>query len=389
MNTPSKKLGFCTRAIHGGLEPDPGTGAIMTPVFLTSTYVQSEPGKHKGYEYSRSGNPTRSALEANLASIEGGNFALAFSSGLGATNTVLNLLKSGDHVVSGDDVYGGTYRLFRNVYEQFGVRFTFVDTSDLDALRDAVTPETKLVWLESPTNPLLKITDLSAASEIAHSAGALCCIDNTFASPFLQRPLELGSDLVVHSTTKYLGGHSDVVGGAVVMNDPEIRARLAFFQNAVGATPGPLDCFLVLRGIKTLGLRMRQHCANAARIASYLAGHSRVEKVYYPGLATHPGHKIARKQMSDFGGIVSLEVKGGLEAARKFVSAAEIFALAESLGGVESLIEIPAVMTHASIPAAERRKAGLADGLVRLSVGIEDVEDLVADLERALELSGG
>ncbi len=378
------KWGFDTLAVHGGTPPDPLTGAVMTPVYLTSTYVQEAPGKHKGYEYSRTGNPTRTALQNSLASLEGARFGLAFASGLSATNTVLNLFQKGDHILCGDDVYGGTYRLFKRVFEQYGVEFSFLDTRDLEALENAIKPNTRLLWLESPTNPLLKITDLRLASEIAHRHGVLVCVDNTFATPYLQNPLDLGADLVVHSTTKYLGGHSDVVGGAIATNREDLYERLAFFQNAVGAVPGPLDCFLVLRGIKTLALRMRKHCENARAIAQYLKGHPRVERVYYPGLPEHEGHTIALRQMRDFGGMVSFEVKGGVENALRVATGTRLFALAESLGGVESLIEVPALMTHASVPPEERERAGLKDGLIRLSVGIEDPQDLITDLDTAL-----
>lgn len=383
MHTPHEH-GFGTKAVHAGQEPDPSTGAIMTPVYMTSTYVQTSPGVHKGYEYSRTHNPTRTALEKNLAALEGGTHGLCFSSGLGATNTVLDLLSSGDHVVAGNDLYGGTYRIMRRVFERFGLRFTFVDTTDAQRVADAWTPATKMLWIETPSNPLLRITDIAACTAIAKARGGISVVDNTFATPCLQRPLALGADLVLHSVTKYLGGHSDVVGGAVVLRDDALAERLRFLQNAVGATPGPMDSFLVLRGTKTLHLRMERHCANASRIATWLVRHPAVSHVHFPGLASHPQHALAAKQMSGFGGMVSFEVHGGIEASRKVAERVRLFALAESLGGVESLLDHPAIMTHASIPAEERRKAGLADGLLRLSVGIEDVEDLLADLDHAL-----
>ena len=375
---------FATNAVHAGQEPDPSTGAIMTPVYMTSTYVQASPGVHKGYEYSRTHNPTRTALEKNLAALEGGKHGLCFSSGLAAENTVLDLLSPGDHVVAGNDLYGGTYRIMRRVFEKFGVRFTFVDTTDAQNVAAAWQPATKMLWIETPSNPLLRITDIAACAAIAKQRGGLCLVDNTFATPCLQRPLALGADLVLHSMTKYLGGHSDVVGGAVITSDDALHDRIRFLQNACGATPGPMDCFLVLRGTKTLHLRMERHCANAAQIAKWLEAHAAVTKVYYPGLASHPQHALAAKQMCGMGGMVSFEVRGGLEASRKVAERVRLFALAESLGGVESLLDHPAIMTHASIPPAERHAAGLADGLLRLSVGIEDVADLVADLETAL-----
>ncbi len=373
---------FSTRAIHAGQPPDPSTGAIMTPIYQTSTYVQEAPAKHKGYEYARTGNPTRTALEANLAALESARFGVCFASGCAAANTVMNLLRAGDHVVAGDDLYGGTYRLFTKVFEKYGLTFTFVNTSDLDATARAFRRETRMVWVETPSNPLLRITDLAAVAKLAHDRGALAVADNTFATPYLQRPIELGCDLVVHSTTKYLGGHSDVVGGAVLLNDEELRKQLGFYQNAVGAVPGPMDCFLTLRGTKTLAVRMERHCENAERIARHLAEHPMVAYVNYPGHDRHPGHEIARRQMARFGGMISFELKASLEQSVRFVSSTRVFSLAESLGGVESLIEHPASMTHASIPRELRQKSGLADGLIRLSVGIEDVEDLIEDLER-------
>jgi cystathionine gamma-lyase len=361
----------------------------MTPIFNSATFVQAEPGKHKGYEYSRSGNPTRTALEACLASLEGGKHGLAFSSGSGAHATALHLLTPGDHVVCGDDVYGGTYRLFENVFRHSaGIETTFVPLEDPASLAAALRPNTRMVWLETPTNPLLRIIDLRACINIAADAGVPVWVDNTFATPALQRPLEMGATAVVHSTTKYLNGHSDVVGGAIVVNDSELHTRLAYLQNAIGAVPGPNDAWLVLRGIKTLDVRMERHCKNAALVAEFLALHSRVSRVNYPGRPDHPQHGIAARQMRGFGGMVSFELKGGLEVARRVVSSTRLFSLAESLGGVESLIEAPALMTHASIPRELRLERGLADGLVRLSVGIEDPADLISDLEQALAKAG-
>ncbi|HWP60676.1 MAG TPA: cystathionine gamma-synthase [Candidatus Acidoferrales bacterium] len=376
--------GFATRAIHVGQEPEPATGAITVPIYQTSTFAQSAPGVHKGYDYSRTDNPTRSALQAALASLESAAYCLAFSSGMGAATTAMLLFKQGDHVVSSRDVYGGTYRLFMRVLRDFGLSFSFVETSNVAEIERAMTRQTRLVWIESPTNPLLRITDIAAAAAVAHKYGALCLVDNTFASPFFQRPLELGADLVLHSTTKYLAGHADVVGGAICLNDRRLYERLKFLQNAAGATPSPFDCFLTLRGMKTLALRMLAHASNARQVAEFLRDHPRVRRVYYPGLAEHPGHEVAASQMDGFSGIVSFEVKGGLREARRVLARLRLFKIAESLGGVESLVELPAVMTHASIPKEERKKAGLADGLIRLSVGIENVEDLLGDLKRAL-----
>ena len=377
---------FETRAVHAGQEPDPQNGAVMTPVYFTSTYKQDAPAQpRQGYEYSRTSNPTRTALEQNLAALENGAWGLCFSSGLAATNALCDRLVPGDHVVAGNDLYGGTYRLFSKVFERYGIRFTYTDTGDARALEKAIEEKTKYVYLETPTNPLLRITDIAQAAKIAHARNKLVVVDNTFATPFLQRPLELGADLVLHSLTKYLGGHSDVVGGALIGKDPALRGELAFFQNAVGGTPGPMDAFLVLRGTKTLALRMERHCANAAALAKHLEKHAFVAKVIYPGLSSHPQHALAKKQMAGFGGMLSFELKGGgVEAANTFASSTKLFTLAESLGGVESLCEVPASMTHASIPAEIRRAQGLADGLVRLSVGIEHVDDLVADVDQAL-----
>jgi len=378
-------LKFSTRAIHAGQSPDPHTGAIMTPVFLTSTYVQETPGVHQGYEYSRTGNPTRNALEANLASLEEADHGLCFASGLAATDAVLKLFKSGDHIIAGDDLYGGTHRIFTQIYGQFGLTFDFVDASDPAMVSAAIRENTRMVWLETPTNPLLKITDISKVAEICAASDLMLVVDNTFATPCLQRPITLGADLVVHSTTKYLGGHSDVVGGALITSSDELQERLAFIQNASGAIPGPLDCFLTLRGTKTLDVRMKRHCKNAQIIAGWLDEDPRIERVYYPGLEDHPGHDIATRQMSAPGGMVSFQLKGDSEQeAREMVSRTEVFTLAESLGGVESLIEHPVSMTHGAIPREARLEAGLSDSLIRLSVGIEDVIDLQEDLDRAI-----
>ena len=383
-SSDDKELGFSTRAVHAGQSPDPATGAIMTPVYLTSTYVQEWPDKHKGYDYARTVHPTRDALQKNLASLEGAKFGLCFASGMAATSTVIEALNPGDHVVCGNDLYGGTYRVFTKVFARFGVTFTFVDATDAKAVEAAFTPKTKLVWLESPSNPLLRITDIRLLSKLAHGKKAKVVVDNTFASPALQNPLALGADVVVHSSTKYIGGHSDVIGGAILTSDEELHKEYKFLQNSVGAVPGPLDCFLLLRSTKTLALRVARHCENAAVVAKHLLSHPEVSKVHYPGLPTHPGHELAKGQMSGFGGMISLELKGDIERAKRMISSCEVFSLAESLGGVESLISHPASMTHGSIPREERLKAGLSDGLVRLSVGIEDVKDLTADLDRAL-----
>jgi cystathionine gamma-lyase len=376
------KLGIETLAIHAGQRPDPTTGAVMTPVYLTSTYVQPSPGVHKGYEYSRTQNPTRHALQDCLAALEGGKHGLAFASGLAATDCVLHLLDAGDHVVASDDVYGGTFRIFDKVFRRLGITFDYVDMSDARNVARALRRETKLVWIESPTNPMLKIVDLAEVARISKGHGARTVVDNTFATPYLQRPLEHGIDVVAHSTTKYLNGHSDVIGGALVTSDPELHDRLKFLQNAVGGVPSPLDSFLVLRGLKTLHVRMDRHGENALAIARWLERHPQVERVTYPGLASHPQHALAKRQMSGFGGMLTFVVRGGLEAARRFLEAVEIFACAESLGGVESLIEHPAIMTHASVPADTRAKLGIDDGFIRISAGIEKVDDLLADLER-------
>ncbi len=374
-----------TKFIHAGMEPDPSTGAIMTPVYMTSTYVQEAPGVNKGYEYARSQNPTRKALEEALATIENGQYGLAFSSGVAATDAVLKLLSPGDEVVTGNDLYGGTYRLFTKVFERFGIKFTYVDMGSLDAVEAAMSPATKLIWLETPTNPLMNIGDIAAISNIARSQGALLCVDNTFASPYLQNPLDNGADIVMHSSTKYLGGHSDVIQGALIVNDKGLFDQLYFIQKSCGAVPGPMDCFLVLRGIKTLHLRMQRHCENGEKIAHWLRNHPKVGKVYWCGFEDHPGYAVAKKQMRGFGGMMSFELKdNSVEAAKKVLSGTHLFSLAESLGGVESLINHPASMTHASIPREERIKNGLSDSLIRLSVGVEDAEDLIEDLARAI-----
>ena len=374
---------FETLAIHAGQPPDPATGAIMTPIYQTATYVQSDVGVHKGYEYSRTGNPTRTALESCLAALEGARFGLAFASGMAATDALLRLVQAGEHVLVGDDVYGGTYRLFDKVLKDYGLVFSYVDLADLDAVRESIRPETRLLWLETPTNPLLKVADIRAISELVSRLNprVQIAVDNTFATPFLQQPLALGAHYVVHSTTKYLGGHSDVVGGAILTSDPDAYQRLKFLQNAIGAVPGPLDCWLVLRGLKTLAVRMERHCANAYRVAEFLSNHPAVERVFFPGLPGDRSHAVAARQMRDFGGMVSFVVVGGEVAARKVVTGTRIFALAESLGGVESLIEHPASMTHASVAGSE---LAVDPGLIRLSVGIEHAEDLIADLDQAL-----
>lgn len=375
---------FETRAIHAGCEPDSGTGAIMTPIFQTSTYVQESPGKHKGYDYSRTHNPTRTALEKNIASLEEGKYGLAFSSGMSAISTITQMLNAGDHIICSDDVYGGTFRLFDKVLKKFNLEFDFIDLTSLQSLERYIKNTTKLVWLESPSNPLLKLIDIEATARTAKSHGIITVVDNTFATPFFQKPLKLGADIVMHSTTKYLNGHSDVIGGALVMNDQGLYDKLQFLQNAAGGVPGPFDCFLVLRGIKTLAIRMERHAENALKIAQFLENHPKVKKVIYPGLSSHPQHELAKKQMTGFGGIVTFFIKGGLEAARKFLERVKVFSLAESLGGVESLIEHPAIMTHASLPKEVREKIGISDELIRVSVGIENIDDLIDDLKNAL-----
>ncbi|WP_421784500.1 cystathionine gamma-synthase [Hyphobacterium sp.] len=377
---------FATRCIHAGQSPDPTTGAIMTPIYQTSTYVQTSPGEFiENYDYSRSANPTRTALEANIASLEGGRHGIAFSSGVASLAACIHLLKSGDHVLLCDDVYGGTFRMFNNVFAQLGIEFSRVDMTDFDATHAAMTEKTKLVWLETPTNPTLKVVDIEAVAQIAHEGGALCVADNTFASPYLQNPLALGADIVSHSCTKYLGGHSDLVGGILVTADDELADKLHYIQNAVGAVPAPMDCFLLLRSTKTLHVRMERHCENAGRIADWLVGRKGISDVIYPGLKSHPQHAIAAKQMRGFGGMITVTLEGGLPASRKFLESLQIFSLAESLGGVESLVEHPAIMTHASVDADKRAALGIDDGLVRLSCGIEDGDDLIADLEQALD----
>ncbi|MBX7135416.1 MAG: PLP-dependent aspartate aminotransferase family protein [Fimbriimonadaceae bacterium] len=373
-----------TLAVHAGVEPDPLTGAVMTPIYQTSTYAQAGPGEHKGYEYSRTDNPTRTPLQRCLAELEAGKHGLVFGSGMASIDAVVNLLDSGDHVVAGDDLYGGTYRLFTKVAARRGIEFSFVPVQDLDRVEAALTPKTKLVWIESPTNPMLNLCDIRAISDLAKSRGALLGVDNTFATPYNQRPLELGAHIVMHSMTKYLNGHSDVVMGCLVVRDPELNARLKFLQNSIGGVSAPMDCFLALRGIKTFGLRMARHNENGMRLAQWLARHPKVERVIYPGLTSHPQHDLARAQMSGFGGMLTFFVKGGLEEARAVLGRVKLCALAESLGGVETLIEHPAIMTHASVPPEIRREIGLHDNLIRLSAGIEAPEDLEADLDQAL-----
>ena len=380
-------LGFGTRAIHAGQSPDPTTGAVMTPVYYTSTYAQQGPGDHKGFEYSRSHNLTRYALEGNLASLEGASGSgggLCFASGLAATSTLMQLFDAGTHVIACDDLYGGTFRLFDKVYRRLGFEFTYVDPlGGAAAVLAAVRPNTKLVWVETPTNPMLKLVDIAAVAEVCQKHEILLAVDNTFMTPYFQRPLELGADIVAHSLTKYLNGHSDVVGGALIVKDPGLRERLAFLQNASGAVPSPMDCFLIVRGTKTLHVRMDRHESNARALAAWLSEHPQVDKAIYPGLASHPQHALARRQQRGFGGMISFVLRGGLDESRRFLSACQVFTLAESLGGVESLIEHPAIMTHASVPAENRARLGIADGFIRLSVGIEDYSDLRADLERA------
>jgi cystathionine beta-lyase/cystathionine gamma-synthase len=377
------KLG--TKFIHAGAEPDPSTGAIMTPIYQTSTYVQAAPGQHKGYEYARSQNPTRKALEDALAAIENAKYGLAFSSGVAATDAVIKLLAPGDEVIAGADMYGGTYRLFTKIFEKFGIKFHYVDMREVGNIEKAINANTKLIWTETPTNPLMNITDIAAVSALAKKNNILLCVDNTFASPYLQNPMDLGADIVMHSSTKYLGGHSDVIQGALMMNDADLREKLYFIQKSCGAVPGPMDCFLVLRGIKTLHVRMQRHCENGEKIAHHLRNHAAVAKVYWCGFEDHPGYAVASKQMRGFGGMMSFTLKDdSVENAKRVLSSTRTFALAESLGGVESLINHPASMTHASIPREERIKNGLTDSLIRLSVGIEDVEDLIEDLDRAI-----
>ncbi|XVJ66992.1 MAG: cystathionine gamma-synthase [Lacibacter sp.] len=374
-----------TKVIHAGAHPDPSTGAIMTPIYQTSTYVQEAPGVNKGFEYARSQNPTRKALEEAVAEIENGKFGLVFGSGVAATDAVLKLLSPGDEIIAGNDLYGGTYRLFTKVFEKFGFKFIYVDNTNTENVKAAVTAKTKLIWVETPTNPLMNIADIKAIAAIGKQAGALVCVDNTFASPYLQNPLDLGADIVMHSSTKYLGGHSDVIQGCLVMNDAALREQLYFIQKSCGAVPGPMDCFLVLRGIKTLAVRMRAHCENGEKIAHWLKAHPKVGKVYWPGFTDHPGYEVAKAQMRGFGGMISFVLKDdSVEEAKRVLSSTKVFSLAESLGGVESLINHPASMTHASIPREERIKNGLSDSLIRLSVGIEDADDLIEDLKQAI-----
>lgn len=382
-----KHMKEATKYIHAGVEPDPGTGAIMTPIYQTSTFVQSAPGQHKGFEYARSQNPTRFALERAIAEIEHGRHGLVFSSGVAATDAVMKLLQPGDEVIAANDMYGGTYRLFTKVFEKFGIRFTFINMQDAAKIEQAISANTKLIWLETPTNPLMNITDIAAVTAIAANKGIKVCVDNTFASPYLQNPMDLGADIVMHSATKYLSGHSDVIQGALVMKDDTLRDDLYFIQKSCGAVPGPMDCFLVLRGIKTLHVRMQRHCENGEKLAHFLRDHKKVAKVYWPGFEDHPNHEVAKKQMKGFGSMLSFELKDDSdENTRRVLSSTKIFALAESLGGVESLINHPASMTHASIPREERLKHGLRDGLIRLSIGIEDVDDLMEDLNQAIGL---
>ncbi|HEY4036346.1 MAG TPA: cystathionine gamma-synthase [Ktedonobacteraceae bacterium] len=375
---------FSTKAIHVGQEPDPTTGAVMTPIYQTATYAQTGMSEHKGYEYARTGNPTRTALEACIAALENGRYGLAFASGLAAEQAVLSLLSAGDHIVSSDDLYGGTYRLFERVMRRYNVETSYVRTNAIADYEKAIRPNTKLLWLETPTNPLLRLVDIRAIADIAHRHNVRLVVDNTFASPYFQRPLDLGADIVVHSTTKYINGHSDVIGGMLVMKDDEVYQNLEFYQNAAGAVPGPFDAWLTLRGVKTLAVRMRQHAENAYTIARFLSEHPRVEKVYYPGLPSHPDHELAKRQMSGFGGMVSFQFKGTLAEVDETVRRFKVFIFAESLGGIESLVCHPASMTHGAIPASVREASGLTDTLLRLSVGIEDSEDLLADLNQAL-----
>lgn len=377
--------GFNTRSIHGGQDNDPLTGAVTTPIYQTSTFGQEEPGVHKGFCYSRTDNPTRKSLEDNLASIEEARYGLAFASGLAAVNTVLNLLKSGDHVLTTQELYGGSYRIFTKLYKKFGIDFSFVNTTKLDEVEKAFRPNTKLLWLETPSNPLLTVTDIQACAALAKRRGVTVLVDNTFATPVLQQPLKLGADISLHSTTKYINGHSDVIGGALLTDSKELHENLKFFQNAVGAIPGPQDCYLVLRGTKTLALRVERHCANARRVAHYLAEHDKIARVYFPGLPSHPQHELAKRQQRDFGAMVSFELAADVETTKRFTRDLQLWTVAESLGGPKSLLCHPASMTHASVEPEVRRQVGIADGLLRLSVGLEDVEDLIADLDQALQ----
>lgn len=376
---------FGTKAIHAGAEPDPSTGAIMTPIFQTSTYVQESPGKNKGYGYARGKNPTREALQKNIAALENGKHCLCFSSGMGATDAVMKLLRPGDEVITGDDLYGGSYRMFTKIFENYGIKFHFINLTNADNIKKYINSNTKLIWAETPTNPTMQIIDIAACAKIAKENKLILTVDNTFASPYLQNPLDLGADIVMHSATKYLGGHSDVVMGTLITNDTKLHEQLYFILNTCGANPGPMDCFLVMRGIKTLHLRMERHCFNGRKIAEFLKTHPKIEKIYWPGFTDHPNHEIAKKQMRDFGGMISIVLKNASEADTfKIASSFKVFSLAESLGGVESLINHPATMTHAAIPKAERDKAGVVDNLLRLSVGVEDAEDLIEDLKQAL-----
>ena len=377
-------MGFSTDCIHAGQEPEPHTGAVTIPIYQTSTYVQPKLGEHKGYEYARTKNPTRSALEANMAAIERGKNGHAFASGMSAIDVVFRMLQSGDHVVAAENMYGGSYRLFSRVLEKFGLQFTYVDTANLDAVKKAIRPETKILFLETPTNPMMTVTDIAACAQLAHAAGALVVVDNTFCSPYLQRPIELGADIVLHSTTKFLNGHSDSVGGVVVTNSDELGEKIGFLQNAVGAILSPFDSWLVLRGIKTLAVRMKRHEENGVAMASYLSHHPKVKKVYYPGLAEHPQHELAKRQMNGFGSMIAFEL-GSLENAANFLNRVKLCSLGESLGGVETLISHPETMTHASVPVETRKRLGITPGLVRISVGIEDIEDLIGDLENAFD----
>jgi cystathionine gamma-lyase len=399
-------MAFETMVIHAGVEPDEATGAVMTPIYQTSTYAQASPGQHKGYEYSRTDNPTRTVLQNQLAALEGAEKCLVFSSGMASIDAVLNLLQAGDHVVAGDDLYGGSYRIFTKVAIHRGITFTFVDPNNEQRLREAFTPETKLVWIETPTNPMMNMVDIQKVARVAHEKACLLCVDNTFMSPYNQQPIKLGADIVMHSMTKYINGHSDVVMGALMMNDLKMKppkrmwtdpnfaapktlyARLKFLQNAIGATPGPFDCFLILRGIKTLAVRMDRHNQNAAKVAAFLEGHPKVASIRYPGLPSHPSHELAARQMRGFGGMMTFFIKGGLEESRRFLETVKLFTLAESLGGVESLIEHPAIMTHASVPPDVRAQIGLTDNLIRISVGLENVDDLIRDLDQALAAVG-
>ena len=389
MKTDSSKMKFNTRAIHAGQSPDPTTGAIMTPVYLTSTYVQESPGVHKGWEYSRTHNPTRRAYEDCIASLESGKYGFAFASGCAATTTVMHLLTAGDHVIAMDDMYGGTFRLFDKVLRHHGLEFSYTDLTDVANVEKAIKPNTKMIWVETPTNPTLKLADIKKISAIAAAKNILVVVDNTFMSPYFQRPLELGANIVVHSATKYIGGHSDVVGGVAVTSDKAIADKIQFLSNSMGGVQGAFDAFLALRSLKTLPLRMKAHAENGMKVAQFLEKHPQVERIIYPGLASHPQHELAKQQMSGFGGMITFFIKGGMNSARKFLESVQVFALAESLGGVESLIEHPAIMTHASVPPEQRKALGIDDSLIRLSVGVEDIDDLIADLDQAFKAAAG